>query len=501
MRSPRRRRRRWRSAKISPGLAIGKDLKAEDLDKLAEGAKEVAEVDTEARQLVASVVSLNDTMINDNARAAEELKRQSRIALMTLAAVALVSVLAAGALTTWISEFKIARPLMRLASRMKSLAEGDSEVEILERARRDEIGEMARAVQVFKDHVQRRLELETEARAHQKEREAERERVAAERASRAAVQSAAVSRLGAALKDLAIGDLTHKLGEGFDDEFEQIRGDYNHAVDKLKDAVEAVVGASRTIEAGVGEINGAAELLAGRSTQQAESLAEIVAALEEISATMRRSADGARRAREVVAVADKDAKTSAQIVGNAMSAMDAIERSAVEIGQIITVIDEIAFQTNLLALNAGVEAARAGEAGKGFAVVASEVRALALRAAEAAKQIKRLIETSTSQVGTGVQLVSQTGQALQRIASQVSEVSGIVGEIAAGTNEQAAGVAEVNGAVAEMDRMTQDSVGMVQRTSTATQTLADNADRLLKLVAQFKVGAGAPARREARKAA
>ena len=215
MRSPRRRRRPLAIGEDSPGLAIGKDLKAEDLDKLAEGAKEVAEVDTEARQLVASVVSLNDTMINDNARAAEELKRQSHFALMTLAAVALVSVLAAGALTTWISEFKIARPLTRLASRMKALAEGDSAVEILERARRDEIGEMARAVQVFKDQAQRRLELETEARAHQKEREAERERVATERASRAAVQSVAVSRLGAALKDLAIGDLTPYTWRGF----------------------------------------------------------------------------------------------------------------------------------------------------------------------------------------------------------------------------------------------------------------------------------------------
>ncbi|MGH6997033.1 MAG: methyl-accepting chemotaxis protein, partial [Phenylobacterium sp.] len=165
-----------------------------------------------------------------------------------------------------------------------------------------------------------------------------------------------------------------------------------------------------------------------------------------------------------------------------------IEGSSKQIGQIIGVIDEIAFQTNLLALNAGVEAARAGDAGKGFAVVASEVRALAQRSAEAAKEIKALINASSAQVGQGVDLVAETGKALQRIASQVAEINASVSEIAASAQEQAVGLQQVNTAVNQMDQVTQQNAAMVEESTAASHALANEAVELARLMGQFSIG-------------
>ena len=178
----------------------------------------------------------------------------------------------------------------------------------------------------------------------------------------------------------------------------------------------------------------------------------------------------------------------------------AIEKSSQQIGQIIGVIDEIAFQTNLLALNAGVEAARAGDAGRGFAVVASEVRALAQRSAEAAKEIKSLISTSTTQVGEGVQLVAETGKSLDRIMAKVAEINTVVSDIAAGAQEQATGLQQVNTAVNEMDKVTQQNAAMAEQATAAGRSLAQEAEELSSLVGQFQLGTGAefqPARRAA----
>ena len=167
--------------------------------------------------------------------------------------------------------------------------------------------------------------------------------------------------------------------------------------------------------------------------------------------------------------------------------MTTIAASSREMSSIIGVIDEIAFQTNLLALNAGVEAARAGDAGRGFAVVASEVRALAQRSAEAAKSIKTLISTSTSQVGVGVGLVNDTGEALGRIAGQVSDLNGMVVEIATRAHEQSEGLGAINTAVTEMDSVTQQNAAMVEQTSAASQSLAGEADELTRLIDRFRL--------------
>jgi methyl-accepting chemotaxis protein len=203
---------------------------------------------------------------------------------------------------------------------------------------------------------------------------------------------------------------------------------------------------------------------------------------------VKKTADGATHARQAVSAAKSDAESSGKVVQDAVIAMSEIEKSSSQISQIIGVIDEIAFQTNLLALNAGVEAARAGEAGRGFAVVASEVRALAQRSAEAAKEIKALIQASTGHVSSGVNLVGETGKALTRIVAQVSEIAGIVTEISASAQEQSTALAEVNTSVNQMDQMTQQNAAMVEESTAASHSLAQEAEKLASLIGQFTMG-------------
>jgi methyl-accepting chemotaxis protein len=249
-----------------------------------------------------------------------------------------------------------------------------------------------------------------------------------------------------------------------------------------------VVSSTDAIQSGSQEISTASEDLSRRTEQQAASLEETAAALDEIVATVKKAAEGAGHARQVVAEADIDAKKSMVVVSQAVEAMAAITKSSQQIGQIIGVIDEIAFQTNLLALNAGVEAARAGEAGRGFAVVASEVRALAQRSAEAAKEIKRLITASTVEVENGVKLVGETGKSLERIMAQVTEINGIVTDIASGAQEQATGLIEINTAINQMDQVTQQNAAMVEESTAASHSLSQETEQLAGLMGQFRVG-------------
>ena len=296
--------------------------------------------------------------------------------------------------------------------------------------------------------------------------------------------------IGAGLSRLAANDIEHGITRPFGPAFEQLRLDFNLANENLRTALSQIVEGSIAIQSASSEIASASDSLSKRTEQQAASLEETAAALDEITATVNRTAEAAVNARNIVSSAKLDAEKSGKVVQDAVGAMSAIERSAGQISNIIGVIDEIAFQTNLLALNAGVEAARAGEAGKGFAVVASEVRALAQRSADAAKEIKTLISTSTSQVSEGVDLVAQAGTALTRISDQVAEISGIVTAISSSAREQATGLAEVNTAVNQMDQITQQNAAMVEQSTAASRSLAAEATQLSSLVGQFRVGQG-----------
>jgi methyl-accepting chemotaxis protein len=381
----------------------------------------------------------------------------------------------------------IAGPVSAMSSVMDRLAAGDNTVDVPAMGRKDEVGQMAKAVLGFKEAAIEKVRLEAEGAEQRRQAEADRARNDAERASLAEQQAAVVADLAAGLAQLAEGNLTGRL-QAFPQDYKQLERDFNLAIAKLEDTISVIAGNSQGIHSGTGEISQAADNLSKRTEQQAASLEETAAALDEITATVRKTAEGARHASDVVSAAKVDAENSGKIVQDAVVAMGAIEKSAQEISQIIGVIDEIAFQTNLLALNAGVEAARAGEAGKGFAVVASEVRALAQRSAEAAKEIKALISASTSQVSSGVNLVGETGKALTRIVGQVTEISGIVMEISASTQEQATGLHQVNTAVNQMDQVTQQNAAMVEESTAASRALAEEAEKLSSLVGQFRTG-------------
>ncbi len=316
----------------------------------------------------------------------------------------------------------------------------------------------------------------------------QRNKDAEERREKAKAQQLVVDSLANGLRKLSDGDLTDNIGTPFTAEYEQLRSDFNEAISKLQNTMGSIVTTVEGIRHGSGEISTAADDLSKRTENQAATLEQTAAALDEITATVKQTAEGAIEANSVATDARKEAQESGEIVKETVEAMGEIEKSSVQISQIIGVIDDIAFQTNLLALNAGVEAARAGDAGRGFAVVAQEVRALAQRSSDAAKEIKGLITSSSQQVESGVELVGRAGSALSGIVERVESVSTLVSEIAASAKEQSVSLSEVNTAVNKMDQVTQQNASMVEQTTAASHSLANDSDELMNQVAHFNIG-------------
>ena len=295
------------------------------------------------------------------------------------------------------------------------------------------------------------------------------------------------SSIAAGLHKLAAKDMTFRMDANLPEVYRRLQEDFNAAVGQVEGALVEVVNGADAISIATREIAAAADDLSRRTEQQAASLEETTAAVREITGTVEKTANGAAQAHHLVSSATSEAEKSGEIVRSAVDAMGRIEKSSQDIGQIIGTIDEIAFQTNLLALNAGVEAARAGEAGRGFAVVASEVRALAQRSAEAAKEIKSLISSATSEVSAGVALVIDTGKALERIAVQVAEINKVMSEIAAGAAEQSSALKQVNVAIGQMDQDTQKNAAMVEETTAASHSLRQEAESLAHSVGRFQI--------------
>ena len=380
-------------------------------------------------------------------------------------------------------------PLGQVQGVLQHIADGEANVTVPHTQQKNEIGSMARALVVLSDAVEERLALQ--ARESEQQRALSEERSTNERALASASerQARAMAELGRALSDLARGDLSVSVADlGAD--YATIREDFNQAVSSLRQTVQAITETSHVVRDSASDISGATNNLSRRTEQQAASLEETAAALDEITATVKTASERANEARTMVAETKDSAGRSGEIVRNAVDAMGRIEDSSSRINQIISVIDEIAFQTNLLALNAGVEAARAGEAGRGFAVVAQEVRELAQRSANAAKEIKTLISNSAREVENGVSLVRSTGDALVEIAQLVERVNSHVETIATASREQATALQEINSSVNNMDQMTQQNAAMVEETTAASQTLAEQSLHLQSLLSAFRLEHG-----------
>jgi len=429
-------------------------------------------------------------------------------------------VIVGSAFGLYIGSKQLSGPILKVSGVMNAVAEGDLEADVPYLDRKDEIGEMAAAVEVFKRNglqVRQMNAQEAAMRAKSDDLQAGMAEVVGAAAegdfsrrinkdygddnlNRFAQNintllvsvDNGVSETGRVIASLADGDLTQSMRGEFHGVFGELQGNVNNTLAKLRVTMSDVRLGTHSINDSGLELRSAADDLSKRTEQQAAALEETSAALDEITAVVRNSTSRAQEASTMVSEAKETTEKSGKVVREAVSAMGRIEQASREISQIINVIDEIAFQTNLLALNAGVEAARAGEAGKGFAVVAQEVRELAQRSANAAKDIKALITKSGSEVSQGVTLVQKTGEALDEIESRVLSINEHIHSIATAAKEQSTGLQEVNTAINQMDQVTQRNAAMVEETSASTHKLTEEAGNLMRLVSQFRVGEASP---------
>ncbi|MEP0155678.1 MAG: methyl-accepting chemotaxis protein [Pseudophaeobacter sp.] len=373
----------------------------------------------------------------------------------------------------WLFAGTITRPLDRICQSMDAVSSGNLDTDVPEAERGDEIGKIGKTLVSMQEDLQQDRIAEEQRAALQQE------------------QQLVVENLSAGLVRLSEGDFSVSIDQAFSGEHEKLRLNYNQTIETLSGTVSQVINASSSIRNGATEISRASDDLSNRTESQAATLEETAAALDELTASVKSAADGARSVEATMGDAKLEAENTGEVVQSAVSAMTEIEESSNQIGQIISVIDDIAFQTNLLALNAGVEAARAGEAGKGFAVVASEVRALAQRSSDAAMEIKTLISDSSKQVERGVDLVGKAGEALNNIVERVSHISQLVSGIAEGAVEQSTGLNEINTGVTQLDQVTQQNAAMVEQATAAGHLLSSDSTQLAQLVSGFSIKGGA----------
>ncbi len=394
--------------------------------------------------------SLNKTIGEEVSNSANNFQRLSLTGLSIALALAAVA--------AYLVSRSVTLPIARLQAMLVRMAGGEMDADLALARRRDEIGNLAKAVEEVRTAILANADRQAEADRVANEG-IQREMERARREGEEKIVAEVVDKLGAGLERLSQCNIRMTIDEPFSEPFDGLRRDFNGSIATFQETLSQVMQHTRAIYENGLEMREAAMQLADR-TQETRTLV--------------------KQARDC-------ADASGTVVGDTVAAMKRIENASQEISSIIGVIDEIAFQTNLLALNAGVEAARAGEAGKGFAVVATEVRELAQRSAKAAKEIKALIGNSNAEVGAGVRLVGETGEALARIGRFVNAIDQHIDAIAAAAEEQNAGLQQINAAVGDIDRMTQQNAGMVERTTTISHTLAEGSTILTELVGRFKL--------------
>ncbi|QDK33861.1 methyl-accepting chemotaxis protein [Sphingomonas sp. IC081] len=363
---------------------------------------------------------------------------------------------------------RLTGPLSALTDAMQDMAGGDLDRVVPGRDQSDEIGQIANALQAIKHGVEARTSAAAEEQA--------------------AVQRQVVAALGKGLDQLKAGRLDCAIQQAFPPEYERLRVDFNDAVGSLGDVMGEVSGASESVRVGSSEIASAASDLADRTSSQAAALEESAASVRSISDAITETAKIAGDARQNAQLTEREAIEGGEVMLRAVAAIEEIQRSSRQMEEIVSLIDGIAFQTNLLALNAGVEAARAGDAGKGFAVVATEVRSLAERSAGAAKEIAGIIKGSGADVANGVEMMTRTKGALEQIVSRTGTLASMIDAIAVSAGDQAAAIQQVNTVVAQMDTSTQQNAALVEQSTAASRSLAEEAVRMGTLVGRFTMG-------------
>jgi len=546
-------------------MAIGKDVAAMKADIFAANASGRAEAVAAINEKIATLVreksqptalQLEDIVNHLSERALTRAEEVAAEAAAEMTSVEHVGMLIGGLAalimlgSVVFSVFTIARPMKSLTGGMIELANGNFDVVLPGLGRKDEIGDVAQAVETFKVKSAEKARAEAQANADRELKEAaekaERDRVAAEAKAEAdkraqAEREAATAKvmgefdaavggiaksamagdfsqrvslegkegvirnlastmnsmcdtIGKVMDDLVAmmgalseGDLTKRIEANYQGSFGTLKDSANTTAARLAETVSEITASAREVSNAAAEISTSTTDLSQRTEEQAAGLEQTSASMEEIAATVKKNADNAQQANQLTAGARTVADKGGQVVATTVEAMSRIEDSSNKIADIIGVIDEIARQTNLLALNAAVEAARAGDAGRGFAVVASEVRSLAQRSSQAAKDIKDLITNSSVQVKDGVELVNQAGASLKEIVESIKSVANIVADIANASIEQATGIEQVNKALTQMDEVTQQNSALVEENAATAKTLESQSAAMNDRVSFFRI--------------
>ncbi len=403
--------------------------------------------------------------------------------LAALISVAAVSVLARA---------MVGRPIASIGERVDALGRGDLGSEVPHRSHGAEVGSLARSIDALRLAMLEKRAAEEMMAAEREALDLRRQENDGARVAAVKLQAAVVRLISAALARVAEGDLTTRLKVDVPRDCGNLKDDFNRAMDRLQETMDAVVTTGRQIRAEAVGVFEAAGDLAQRTERQSAEVEQVTAATREVTRSLTETASGVGHARSAVEAAKEDAGRGRVVVGKATTAMSGIERSAEQIGRIVGVIDEVAFQTNLLALNAAVEAARAGEAGRGFTIVAQEVRALAQRCGEAAKEIKALISVSSGEVRNGAQLVAETGAAIERLADKVGDIGGMVTTIARSANDQATSLRGVNTVLNAMAAANQENAAAADQFTSASRGLARQARTLAVLAGHLRDEASTP---------